>query len=305
MQVRGFLAWLSFPILMGGFVALAAWGFARGLDPAGFGAALTVANFFVILAVEQVLPRNPQMNVFRDRQSLNDMGHGILLAALARPIGGALSVAGLAWLAQLRGAIGPRQPVAGRLAVRRAGRARTRGLDLHGLLDPPQPAHVRPALVVPRRASRHAADAHPEVGAAPLRRGDLQRRAEADSAAPARRAAGGDGLHRALDRLRREPGPLEHRPAVPGVGALLRADRAAPQPAPRARPPSPGQQLLGLDARSGTCSSAPSAIRTAARWVRSGSRGAPCRRASSPRSCSRSARSSPSRRRGSTRAGRS
>jgi sterol desaturase/sphingolipid hydroxylase (fatty acid hydroxylase superfamily) len=100
------LAWLSFPILMGGFVALAAWGFARGLDPAGFGAALTVANFFVILAVEQVLPRAPQMNVFRDRQSWNDMGHGILLAVLARPVGGALSVVGLAWLAQLRGASG-------------------------------------------------------------------------------------------------------------------------------------------------------------------------------------------------------
>ena len=46
------------------------------------------------------------MNVFRDRQSWNDMGHGILLATLARPVGGALSVAGLAWLAQLRGAIG-------------------------------------------------------------------------------------------------------------------------------------------------------------------------------------------------------
>ena len=57
MRVRVLLAWLSFPVLMGGFVALAAWGFARGLDPAGFGAALTVANFFVILAIEQVLPR--------------------------------------------------------------------------------------------------------------------------------------------------------------------------------------------------------------------------------------------------------
>jgi len=98
-QIRDLLAWLSFPVLMGGFVALASCGLARGLDPAGFGAALTVANFFVILAVEQVLPRNPRMSVFRDRQSWNDMGHGILLAALARPIGGALSVAGLAWLA--------------------------------------------------------------------------------------------------------------------------------------------------------------------------------------------------------------
>jgi len=86
-MIRDRLAWLSFPVLMGGFVALGAWGLARGFDPAGFGAALTVANFFAILAVEQVLPRNPAMNVFRDRQSWNDMGHGILLAALARPAG--------------------------------------------------------------------------------------------------------------------------------------------------------------------------------------------------------------------------
>jgi sterol desaturase/sphingolipid hydroxylase (fatty acid hydroxylase superfamily) len=105
-MLREKLAWFSFPILMGGFVALAAWGLGRGLDPATFGAALTVANFFVILAAEQVLPRNPGMNVFRDRQSWNDMGHGILLAALARPLGGALSVALLAGLAQLREATG-------------------------------------------------------------------------------------------------------------------------------------------------------------------------------------------------------
>jgi sterol desaturase/sphingolipid hydroxylase (fatty acid hydroxylase superfamily) len=103
-RTRALLAWLSFPVLMGGFVALAAWGLARGLDPAGYGAALTVGNFFVIVAIEQLLPRNPRMNVFRDRQSLNDMGHGILLAALARPIGGALSVVTLAWLAEWRGA---------------------------------------------------------------------------------------------------------------------------------------------------------------------------------------------------------
>ena len=105
-RLRGWLAWLSFPALMGGFLALGAWGLARGFDPARWGAALTLANFFVIVAVEQALPRNPRMNLFRDRQSWNDMGHGILLAVLARPVGSALSVAMLAWLAQLRGGAG-------------------------------------------------------------------------------------------------------------------------------------------------------------------------------------------------------
>lgn len=106
MTLRDVVAWLSFPLLMGGFVAIAAWGLGRGFDPAIFGAVLTVANFTVILAAEHALPRRPGASVFRDRQSLNDAGHGLLLAALARPLGGALSVAVLASLPALRDALG-------------------------------------------------------------------------------------------------------------------------------------------------------------------------------------------------------
>jgi sterol desaturase/sphingolipid hydroxylase (fatty acid hydroxylase superfamily) len=101
---RDALAWLAFPVLMGGFVALAAWGLARGYPPGTWGAALTVANFFTILAVERWLPRNPTMSVFRDRQALCDIGHGILLSA-ARPLGAALSIALLAGLSELRAVV--------------------------------------------------------------------------------------------------------------------------------------------------------------------------------------------------------
>ena len=101
-RLRDGLAWLSFPVLMGGFVALASWGLARGYPPGRWGAGLTVANFFTILAVEQLLPRHPATSLFRDRQSLCDVGHGILLA-VARPLGTAASVALLAGLAELRG----------------------------------------------------------------------------------------------------------------------------------------------------------------------------------------------------------
>lgn len=104
MPIRERLAYFTFPVLMGGFVALTAWGFAQGFDPATWGMGLTVLNFFVILGVEQVLPRNPAMNVFRDRQSLNDIGHGVLLSAIGRPLGGALSIFVMARLAELRGA---------------------------------------------------------------------------------------------------------------------------------------------------------------------------------------------------------
>src|SRR5262245_19926540 len=103
---RDVAGWLSFPVLMSGFVAIAALGLGRGYDPATFGAVLTTVNFFVILAVEHVLPRRRETSVFRDPQSMNDMGHGILLALVARPLGGAISVALLASLPAVRDALG-------------------------------------------------------------------------------------------------------------------------------------------------------------------------------------------------------
>jgi len=118
-RLRDRIAYLTFPIGMGGFVALAVWGLERGYDPAAWGAGLAVLNFFAIVGVEQVLPRNPAMNVFRDRQSPNDIGHGLLLAVLARPLGGAISVASLAWLAEARAALaaGPLWPGGSPFAV--------------------------------------------------------------------------------------------------------------------------------------------------------------------------------------------
>jgi sterol desaturase/sphingolipid hydroxylase (fatty acid hydroxylase superfamily) len=101
MKLRDALAWLSFPALMGGFVWLAVWGLGQGRDPALWGMTLTVLNFFVILGVERALPRNPAIDLFRDRQALNDIGHGILLSC-ARPLGGALGVFLVARLAGLR-----------------------------------------------------------------------------------------------------------------------------------------------------------------------------------------------------------
>ncbi len=101
MTLRDRAATLSFPVLMGGFVWLAVVGLRSGHDPATVGMALTVLNFFVILGVEQVLPRHRGMSPFRDRQSLNDVGHGILLSA-ARLAGNAFGVWLLAASAQLR-----------------------------------------------------------------------------------------------------------------------------------------------------------------------------------------------------------
>jgi sterol desaturase/sphingolipid hydroxylase (fatty acid hydroxylase superfamily) len=98
MKLPGFLAYLSFPVLLFTFVGLAAWGLDNGMPPAQWGVLLTVLNFSLILGVEQVLPRNRRMNVF-----LNDIGHGLILAVVARPLGSSISIVTVAFLATLRG----------------------------------------------------------------------------------------------------------------------------------------------------------------------------------------------------------
>jgi sterol desaturase/sphingolipid hydroxylase (fatty acid hydroxylase superfamily) len=105
-MARTVFAYLTFPVLMGGFVWLAIWGFNQGWPPAAWGVGLTLLNFFVLAGCEQLLPRHTTMNLLRDRQSLNDMGHGLLLAAVARPLGSAISIALIGLLAELRSGLG-------------------------------------------------------------------------------------------------------------------------------------------------------------------------------------------------------
>jgi sterol desaturase/sphingolipid hydroxylase (fatty acid hydroxylase superfamily) len=82
---RDLLGWLTYPGLMVGFIALYFWGLKRGFAIETWVIAVTVINFFTMLLLEQVLPRNRAMNYLRDTQSLNDIGHGIMQAA-SRPI---------------------------------------------------------------------------------------------------------------------------------------------------------------------------------------------------------------------------
>jgi sterol desaturase/sphingolipid hydroxylase (fatty acid hydroxylase superfamily) len=86
------LAWFTFPVLMGGFLALTAWGLHLGVEPAPLAIGLTILNFFVIVGLEQLLPRLPRVNLFRDRQLVNDAAHGVLRQVLGRPVAEALKV---------------------------------------------------------------------------------------------------------------------------------------------------------------------------------------------------------------------
>jgi sterol desaturase/sphingolipid hydroxylase (fatty acid hydroxylase superfamily) len=95
------IAWLTWPAFMTLFMGSSWWCFRAGFDPEVWIPALTTLNFLVILGLEQVLPRRPEMNTLRDWQSINDALHGAL-TGLLRPVGTSIGLLLLAALAELR-----------------------------------------------------------------------------------------------------------------------------------------------------------------------------------------------------------
>jgi len=97
MHWRDGLAWLTWPLVMASSVAMAVWGFARGYEAGLWLFVISVVNFMLVVLLEHLLPRRRDVSLLKDRQSLNDIGHGVLVAGAARPLAGAVTVAFLAW----------------------------------------------------------------------------------------------------------------------------------------------------------------------------------------------------------------
>ena len=94
-------AWFTFPVFMTAFMGASWWCIRAGFDPAVWIPALTTANFLVLLGLEQVLPRRPEMSTLRDWQSINDSLHGTL-TGLLRPVGTSFGLVLLAAASELR-----------------------------------------------------------------------------------------------------------------------------------------------------------------------------------------------------------
>lgn len=84
-KYRETIAWFSWPFFILAFAWFYLWGISRGFAMETWVLAVTVINFFTILLAEQILPRHREMNALTDKQSLNDIGHGILQGA-SKPI---------------------------------------------------------------------------------------------------------------------------------------------------------------------------------------------------------------------------
>ncbi|MGZ4805876.1 MAG: sterol desaturase family protein [Ilumatobacteraceae bacterium] len=83
---RATFAYAIWPLVMIGSLYAAWWGFADGISTPLWAFVVSTATFLVVLALEHVMPAVPGWSLFRDRQSFNDIGHGILIGGLSRPI---------------------------------------------------------------------------------------------------------------------------------------------------------------------------------------------------------------------------
>lgn len=99
MNLRVVVAYLVCPVILSASILGAQWGLARGYPIGLWGFVVTVLNLAAIGLLEQVMPLRSETNLFLDRQSWNDIGHGILLTSIGRPLGVNLSLLALAWLA--------------------------------------------------------------------------------------------------------------------------------------------------------------------------------------------------------------
>ena len=95
---RDTLARINCPLILTFFMGASAYCLQRGFEPGYWVPALAACNFFVLVALEQIIPRNPAYNLFKDRQSLNDLVFNTLNGLTRPTIGAAVAVA-VAWLA--------------------------------------------------------------------------------------------------------------------------------------------------------------------------------------------------------------
>lgn len=95
---RDVAAWLSFPVNIIAFMGAAVFCLQQGYAPEYWVPALAASNFFVLVALEQIIPRNPSYNLFKDKQSINDLVFNSINGALRPTIGAGVAVF-VAWLA--------------------------------------------------------------------------------------------------------------------------------------------------------------------------------------------------------------
>jgi sterol desaturase/sphingolipid hydroxylase (fatty acid hydroxylase superfamily) len=95
---RGLVSRTVWPLLLTVSLVAAQWGFARGFAPVMWVFVVSTAQFVVLVLLELSVPAVAGASLLRDRQTANDIAHGVLVGAVGRPLSAAFAagVAGLA-----------------------------------------------------------------------------------------------------------------------------------------------------------------------------------------------------------------
>ncbi len=86
-NLRDVLSWVLWPGLIILFCFFADWGFSLGYPNDLVFLGLATLNLILIVTMEQVLPLRREWNAFKDRQSINDIGHSLMAGVVGANIG--------------------------------------------------------------------------------------------------------------------------------------------------------------------------------------------------------------------------
>jgi len=90
MRLRRIVAPATWPVVVVGTLVAMRWGVDRGYNSALWVLVVSALNLVLIVVLERAFPRVETVDLLRDRQVPNDIGHGLLVAGLSRPLAGPL-----------------------------------------------------------------------------------------------------------------------------------------------------------------------------------------------------------------------
>jgi len=92
------LARINCPLILIVFMTTSVYCLQKAWPPTVWVPVLAASHFFLMVALERIIPRNPAYNLFQDKQSINDLVFNTINGAIRPAIGAAVAVF-VAWLA--------------------------------------------------------------------------------------------------------------------------------------------------------------------------------------------------------------
>lgn len=89
---RTLLAWWNCPVILCSFMAAAVYCLQQGFEPTYWVPILAAGNFFVLVILERIIPRNQAYNLFKDKQSINDLVFNTLNGLMRPSVGAAVAI---------------------------------------------------------------------------------------------------------------------------------------------------------------------------------------------------------------------